>query len=374
MAAKRSDVLAERAERTKLVQKIVKDLKALGENVSMKEVATNIDMYQQLLVSRANGESTETLSSDAKAALKSMNEYYELLVSGQDDVYIDETFKRISVIGGKVVEFVLAIVPYHLIETKTKVVEENKRNQSALNEFTLSYILRTLRDDGQQEEAEGFMPEGESVIYVMDGSSRRWSCVLAKKPFKIWVARETIDSTDVAYRSEVANDHKSLSFYESCSDVVSAKRNGLSNIQIANKLGWSEGRVSIALGARTELPEAIYDCFQAKTSVSRETIEKLVPMWRALVKQKQDGEFVAQLCPFESSECENDEQVLAYLLMTGKSLIPTAKADNTLKGYSQRSNCLVKHKFNRQKGELTINVKEATPEILEKIEKFLEEL
>jgi ParB family chromosome partitioning protein len=278
------------------------------------------------------------------------------------------------VIGGKVVEFVLAIVPHHLIETKTKVVEENKRKQSSLNEFTLSYILRTLRTDGQQEEAEGFMPEGESIIYVMDGSSRRWSCVLAKKPFKIWVAREAISSTDVAYRSEVANDHKSLSFYESCHDVVVEKNNGLSNIQIANKLGWSEGRVSIALGARTELPEAIYDCFQAKTSVSRESVEKLVPVWRALVKLEQNEAFASLLCPFESSEFENDEQVLADLLKTAKSLMPSGKADSTPKGYSKRSDCLLKHKINRQKGELTINVKEASPEVLKKIERFLEKL
>ena len=374
MAGKR-EKLDERQRKLERANEIIKGLAKHDVTVDLRTVSSDFDKYEKMLAER-EGDSSESIeiTEEQKQVIKSLDSYYEIFLQGTEEVYYDETIRRPTVIHGKVVEFFLAVVPGHLIESKTDVIEENKRDQKALNEYTLDYILCTLSVDGQQYEAEGYIDPDTGIIKVVDGSSRRMSCIIGNKPFRIWITREVITRKDLAIRSDRANDYKPLSFWETSQEYSTLKKEGLTNQEIADAKKVGEGRVSIGLGAVDEVPYEVYTSFQAGTGVVRTTIEWLVPAWRLLAKQNLTDAFLKEIKPFKESGLDNDKQVLTKMKRVYRDVLPDATKPGPAKGFVQKDDYQIKHKFDHDSGKATINIIDASPEVLSKLDAFIKEL
>jgi ParB/RepB/Spo0J family partition protein len=100
------------------------------------------------------------------------------------------------------------------IESKTIVTESgNERLQDVLDTDSLSDILVTMKITGQSFAGIGFnRPCG--MIEVLDGSRRRMSCILAAKPFKVYVTDSTLSVSDLDFLKSVFDSQKELSQYE----------------------------------------------------------------------------------------------------------------------------------------------------------------
>lgn len=367
-------VLEERQRKLEKAEAIIEGLAKHGIDVEIEQLNEDFAKYETMLAERENSGAVEEITEEQKQVIKSLDSYYEIFLQGHNEIYYDETIRRPTIIDDRVVEFFLAVVPPHLIETQTEVIEENKRNQASLNEFNLNYILRTLRDDGQMYEAEGYIEPTTGKIKVVDGSSRRMSCILAVKPYRIMVTREVISRKQLGLRSERANDHKGSSFWEQSLEFSELKKDGLSNQEIAQAKGVQESRVSYGLGAVDEVPNELYTRFQAHTSIARTTIEWLVPKWRLMSKVDRTHEFLQNVKPFNESDAKNDAQVLSNMKRAFRKIMPEEHQPAPAKGYMQRKDYQIKHKFDHDSGKVVVNVIDASPEILAKIDSFFKEL
>ncbi len=370
---KKESILDKRNEQIKRVRELKNKLQDIGIEASLSEIGADFDNYMDMV--NAKPEERENPTEEQKELIKKVDNYYDLLLKGTDEVFYDYSITKKSVIKNEVVEFVLAIVPAKLIGTATRVAKENKRNQDSLNEHNLHYILKTLRDDGQYMEAEGFLSPEDGKIVIVDGSSRSVSCFLAERPFKIFVALkqvEVFDSETIEQRSEVANDHKSISFWEIGKDLSNLKsKTNFSAAKIAEMRNLSAPRVSTLLGAVDEVPYSLYEYFDSITSVSRPIVEKLVPMWRGLAKENATDKFLEQLGDKTDYSGLSDDQVFKQMQAISKALL-TPNTDRR-SSYTDKGAFRVKQKFDAKKGTASINIIDASPDIIEKLQKFLDE-
>lgn len=142
---------------------------------------------------------SETAKTDANTA------YEESIKSRADSIQLP--------VAGKQVPFHLITVPYTEILQRTQVYEGNDRFQDNLNEISVSDILPTIKEKGQQYPAIGKRDEKGNII-VLDGSRRRFSCNLAKKDFLIYVTDDFIEDEYTQFMSRIANRSKPLSLFE----------------------------------------------------------------------------------------------------------------------------------------------------------------
>lgn len=96
------------------------------------------------------------------------------------------------------------------VERKTMVYADNIRLQELLDEDSLSDILPTMENSGQQ--FPGIGREINGVIEVADGSRRRKAAILAKQDYIILVGDLT--DAEMTYLSETGNEHQKPSAYE----------------------------------------------------------------------------------------------------------------------------------------------------------------
>ena len=181
---------------------------------------------------------------------------------------------QLAVAGEEMVEFELRRIEADQVESKTVVFAQNAREQSFLNEHALSDVLVTLRERGQQYPAVGRMRE-DGKIEVLDGSRRRMSCILAGKPFLIYVAQE-INTEHAKFLSDVANAHKPLSLFEKGKEMQAKLASGEAEDQkaLAKIFQCSEALVSGALKA-ADLPLELLQAYPNVADLGRPTIVKL---------------------------------------------------------------------------------------------------
>ncbi|ROV58932.1 ParB/RepB/Spo0J family partition protein [Vibrio ponticus] len=181
---------------------------------------------------------------------------------------------ELSVAGEEMVEFKLTRIEADQVEKQTVVFADNAREQSFLNEHALSDVLVTLRERGQQYPAVGRMRE-DGKIEVLDGSRRRMSCILAGKPFLVYVA-QNINAEHAKFLSDVANAHKPLSLYEKGKEMQAKLASGEAEDQkaLAKMFQCSEALVSGALKA-ADLPLELLQAYPNVADLGRPTIVKL---------------------------------------------------------------------------------------------------
>jgi len=188
---------------------------------------------------------------------------------------------ELAIAGKNVVTFKLVKVSANDIQEKTRIFDQNAREQSFLNEYALSDILLTLKDRGQQYPAVGRL-SNDGIIEVLDGSRRRMACIIAEQDFLIYVA-ENIDSEHAKFLSDVANAHKPLSLYEKGKEMQAklASHEAEDQKALAKMFQCSEALVSGALKAAA-LPLELLQSYPNVVELGRPTIVKLHKQYNAL--------------------------------------------------------------------------------------------
>lgn len=210
-----------------------------------------------------------TTPQEAQTAAKEQAQVIELAVAGED-----------------LVTFELMQIPAEEVVQTTVVFSDNAREQSFLNELALSDILTTLKERGQQYPAVGRRTT-EGKIEVLDGSRRRMACILANRPFLVYVA-ENINSEHAKFLSDVANAHKPLSLYEKGKEMQAKLDTGEAEDQkaLAKMFQCSEALVSGALKAAA-LPLELLQSYPNVVELGRPTIVKLHKQYSELDNEQQ---------------------------------------------------------------------------------------
>lgn len=178
-------------------------------------------------------------------------------------------------IDGTDVEFELIIVPFNEIKTTTTVFKDNARLQMNLNEVSVSDILGTIKQRGQQYPAIGrYLEDGR--IEVLDGSRRRFSCMLASADFLIYVTRGNINDTNLRFLSDVANKQKPLSLFEKGLQYEKMLKDGV--YEDAKELAVFEGITESSVSAARsslELPDNIRELIPSIGDLGRPLLNSL---------------------------------------------------------------------------------------------------
>ncbi len=187
---------------------------------------------------------------------------------------------QLPIRGGQIVEFELQVIQPEQIAELTEVDGENYRNQALLNQYALDDILPTITSTGQQWPAFGFR---QDKIRVVDGSRRRRACVIAAKPYYIYVTNTEISADDVRYLSKIANISKPLSLYERGALFERLLTSGEypDNKTLAAGEGEHESIVSLALRIHRLVPQAWVEMMPSAYDIGR-------PSWQQLLKWAED--------------------------------------------------------------------------------------
>jgi ParB/RepB/Spo0J family partition protein len=184
-------------------------------------------------------------------------------------------------VRGLMLQFELVTIEHADIDTATVVDDENYRDQQLLNAYSLSDILPSLADDGQQFPGFGYRTES-GVIKVVDGSRRRAGCKLTGRPYLVYVAKEEISPEDVRHVSKIANISKALSLYERGAMYQAMLADGLypDNKSLAIAENENESTVSLALQIRRFIPAQWVQFAPSVYDLGR-------PAWQTLIKYSQ---------------------------------------------------------------------------------------
>lgn len=281
---------------------------------------------------------------------------------------------ELAVAGEQQVTFELMSIPAEQVQSATVVFAENAREQAFLNEHALSDVLTTLRDKGQQYPAVG-RRSADGKIEVLDGSRRRMSCILAGKPFLIYVANN-INAEHAKFLSDVANAHKPLSLYERGKEMQAKLDSGEATDQkaLARMFQCSEALVSGALKAAA-LPLELLKAYPNVVELGRPTIVKLHKQFSELDSEKQqqlvercydNGTYVWQRCEAQGVS-RITKEVTETLEEWIKDLEPpkqkeSAKVD-LIKGRAS---------YVRKGTNLSLNMKKVDDETMSEILAFIE--
>ncbi|MNE15657.1 Virulence regulon transcriptional activator VirB [compost metagenome] len=113
-------------------------------------------------------------------------------------------------INGRNVSFKLHVLPPEKIDKASMVFSGNERDQDLLTELSLSDLVPTFKTSGQQFPAIGRVVNG--VIEIADGSRRRATAIVTKKPFKVLVG--DLSQDDMAWLTKLGNNYQPTSAYE----------------------------------------------------------------------------------------------------------------------------------------------------------------
>lgn len=212
-----------------------------------------------------------------KADKRRATTHQEAQTAAEDKANIIE----LAIAGSDVVTFELQKILSDDIATKTRVFDQNAREQSFLNEHALSDILSTLKERGQQYPAVGRLLNDGS-IEVLDGSRRRMACLIADQDFLIYVG-ENISADHAKFLSDVANAHKPLSLYEKGKEMLAKldAREAEDQKALAKMFQCSEALVSGALKA-ADLPLELLQSYPNVVELGRPTIVKLHKQYHSL--------------------------------------------------------------------------------------------
>nr|WP_086940504.1 ParB/RepB/Spo0J family partition protein [Thaumasiovibrio occultus] len=289
---------------------------------------------------------------------------------------------ELAVAGEATVSFELKTIAAKDVATETLVFSENAREQAFLTEHALADILTTLRDRGQQFPAVGRWTD-DGKIEVLDGSRRRMACILAGKPFLVYVAKG-INAKHAKFLSDVANAHKPLSLYERGKEMQAMLARGDVSDQkeLAKVCQCSEALVSGALKA-ADLPMELLMAYPSVSELGRPTIVKLHRMYFNLPKTEQDR-LLDTICADEEPlwkqkriqglsrltrevTLDLEEAVSQLAAPTTKAKAPKAKVEELVKG---------RVSFQRDEDKLTLKLNQLSEQqmsqLLDMVKEFIE--
>lgn len=339
---------------------------------SSTEGAGSTQSAQEIRAQTFTSDEQHKLTSEQELILKNENQLLKVLTEEHNEIFYDESTQVKKLVDGEIVNFTLAVVPWKLIDEVTFVYEENARIQESLNEHTLGYILSTMRTDGQKYEATG-CKDGDR-IGVIDGSSRREACKIAQCPYLIFVSDEKLTSQTKEKLSSIANASKPFSFYEQA--VLMHRKMtvlGLSPTEYSKKYGVQKARISTSLSL-LEVDSRLWSYFPSHTSVQRRVADKIPSVWKQVKSKQLVDSFFSELDEIDFTD-KTDLEVVDRMLAVKNALIGNSSVkQNQLKGYEVFSNFALKVDKGSEDGDCSIHLKQATPELIKKIDAFIRNL
>ncbi|OEE35286.1 hypothetical protein A1QO_00575 [Vibrio genomosp. F10 str. ZF-129] len=375
--------LREKTKNATMISHITTAMDLSGVSLDKDVLLKNIDELHKLATKVMDGDEVDwsKFTSHQEGQVTALNMTIDSLLEGSKEVQVLREYSTPGIIDGEVVTKYLVIIPHHLIEETTYVVEENDREQKSLNANTLSYILNTLTEKGQLVAAEAYNDKQKGKYAVIEGSSRRASCMLGKRAFRMWVT-DTVPSKEAAeYISEVGNASKAFSSYEIGKKIIrfSNKFPDASREAIAEQFKMKMGRVSLFINAVEIVPIEAYLRFPSVTSVSREVIEKLVPIFRRFHnkdKKNGNGDFTKRLLDSIKAidlDGMNDSEVLEEVILTADNILPKVKTV-AVSNWVNVGNSKYLSDINESEKSVTLKLQNVDQTVLDKYKRFLESL
>ncbi len=315
--------------------------------------------------------------------LQNLNHDIDAYLRGADKPMVLKEFTQELVLpNGTLSTAYMVIIPPHLIDSETYVIEENSREQDSLNEITLNYILKTLKPSGQLKPGEGFWDAEKGQYGIMDGSSRRASCKIGSRPFRFWCLDKKPNSDVAKYVSKVSNDSKGPSSYELGKEMVKwGAENGNPKLNIiAEQFQQKPSRASVFMNAYLEVPKDIYAYFPSRTSVSRECLEVLVPAYRRLKKVAGNEDVHASLIEKVdlmvkgNVEPEMSDKEVLEEVMTAIGEFAPATTTSKQPEWNHAKETKYKIKSNNKDNTHVLTLKEPSEKVLSKFQEFIDSL
>ncbi|MCG9576711.1 hypothetical protein L1D14_10720 [Vibrio tubiashii] len=377
----------QKVEKARKLAKVTKAVTAseleIDPNVITENLAEMAAILEQAEASGGEVDFSKFLQQQSETITR-INTTVDSYLTGTHEVLeLKDMRQQLLMPGGTLEDAYMVIVPPSLIESKTYVIESNSREQDALNEYTLEYILKTLLTEGQHRPAEGFWDEERQMWGIMDGSSRRASCILGQRPFRFWSLASKPDTAVATYISRVGNDSKGPSAYELGKEMFHWGQDN-SNAKaevIAEQFKVNTPRVSILTNAYKLVPMELYKMYPSVTSVPREYLEALVPAYRRVIKKDtQSGQesshnrdSLIQMLEDTITDGMTDQQVHEKVIQACNEIAPTnSKVKPAPWIATPVGKVLVKE--DRKKRTLSISAKDVKPELFDKINDLIKSL
>lgn len=178
-------------------------------------------------------------------------------------------------INGRDIPLKLRVVAAEAVERMTMVFSGNERDQALLTESSLSDILPTFRDKGQQ--FPGIGRDVNGVAEIADGSRRRAAAIMAGRSYRVLIGDLTDE--DMKWLTKLGNDYTPPSAYEKGKRYARLLKNEFDGNLSA--LAESEGisrRVLSRYIKTATLPAAVIKAFAVPNDLSMKSGEVLAAM------------------------------------------------------------------------------------------------
>lgn len=241
------------------------------------------------------------------------------------------------------------------VERKTMVFADNIRLQELLDEDSLADILPTMENSGQQ--FPGIGREINGVIEVADGSRRRRAAILSKRDYIVLVGDLT--DAEMTYLSETGNEHQKPSAYEiGLRYKRRLHREFCDNLtHLADDIGLDRKTARNYIETAS-IPIEIIRCFKSPNDVSARAGVKLYKLYQ----QYEDSMLLtaAELVK-RKTELSTEEIFAKFEAIQPIAEKPTERIF--------RPGVVAKYKNK----SVTFSLKNVSDEIIQKIEKILEQ-
>jgi len=241
------------------------------------------------------------------------------------------------------------------VERKTMVYADNIRLQELLDEDSLADILPTMKNSGQQ--FPGIGREFNGVIEIADGSRRRRAAILSEQDYIVLVGDLT--DAEMTYLSETGNEHQKPSAYEiGLRYKRRLHREFCDNLtHLADDIGLDRKTVRNYIETAS-LPIEIIRCFKSPNDVSARAGVKLYKLYQ----QYEDSMLMtaAELVK-RKTELSTEEIFAKFEAIQPIAEKPTERVF--------RPGVVAKYKNK----SVTFSLKNVSDEIIQKIEKILEQ-
>ena len=259
---------------------------------------------------------------------------------------------------GKEVTFKLVEVKPKDIERQTMVWMENERDQELLDEHSLAHLIPSFEENGQQEPAKG--RELCGIFEIADGSSRRGTAIITKKPYYAWIG----DLTDeqMTYLSEIGNTYKDTSAYEK-GKKYTRLLNKATQEEVSNAVGISR-KAMMRCVKTASLPKSFVRSFSSPNELSARRGEALFTIYNKPSTPKDEvDEFFDYWVTSEKGSLNTEELIALFENECGvtKKIVEVEKPRELAMGATVKI----------KNGNATFNVPKVSESSLEQIEAFI---
>ena len=226
-------------------------------------------------------------------------------------------------------------IPFESIEKLTEVESANERIQEWLTPIALSEMIESIREHGQVYPAIAHRVDGK--IKVVDGSSRRMSCIHGGLPFTSLVSDKVFPQSLIEKLTVNANVHRPISILERAIKWHHyITKNQVIQATAAKVFGVNQGTMSTGLQS-IEIPRRLLNLFPSPADIGKSTIRALHKTLKPLSSKEVEliidafSRKIAEHDFTKSTPTESNKQALQVFYQEHKSAFPDDDASKTFR-------------------------------------------